>query len=167
MRRATIETHMCFECGSSITMFMPNHVEHQRLANSSRVHRHFSQTWTHMILYPTHTFQWDSRPQRATTIRYAIIRNYETLIHGANMGPNWVLTCPGGLHIGPTKLAIWELDRWVFLGGNFESHADWCSSNKKRKSWNMAVSYRNAFRWISVKLKYPSPPYQTFTPTDN
>ena len=28
-------------------------------------------------------------------------------IHGANMGPTWVLSSPGGPHVGPMKLAIW------------------------------------------------------------
>ena len=29
-------------------------------------------------------------------------------IHGANMGPIWVLPAPGGPHIGPMNLAITE-----------------------------------------------------------
>ena len=28
-------------------------------------------------------------------------------VHGANMGPTWVLSAPGGLHVGPINLAIW------------------------------------------------------------
>ena len=26
---------------------------------------------------------------------------------GANMGPTWVLSAPGGSHVGPMNLAIW------------------------------------------------------------
>ena len=28
-------------------------------------------------------------------------------VHGANMGPNWVLSAPDGPHVGPMNLAIW------------------------------------------------------------
>ena len=34
-------------------------------------------------------------------------------VHGANMGPTWVLSIPGGPHVGPMNLAI-----WVLLWGN-------------------------------------------------
>ena len=33
----------------------------------------------------------------------------DSKIHGAHMGPTWVLSAPGGPHVGPTNLAIWEL----------------------------------------------------------
>ena len=29
-------------------------------------------------------------------------------VHGANMGPTWVLSAPDGPHIGPMNLAIWD-----------------------------------------------------------
>ena len=29
-------------------------------------------------------------------------------VHGANMGPTWVLSSLGGPHVGPMKLAIWD-----------------------------------------------------------
>ena len=28
-------------------------------------------------------------------------------VHGAKMGPTWVLLAPDGPHIGPVNLAIW------------------------------------------------------------
>ena len=28
-------------------------------------------------------------------------------VHGANMGPTWVLSAPDGPHVGPMNLAIW------------------------------------------------------------
>ena len=41
---------------------------------------------------------------------YTIWRNYlsypDSKIHGANMGPTWVLSAPGGPHVGPFNLAI-------------------------------------------------------------
>ena len=29
-------------------------------------------------------------------------------IHGANVGPTWVLVAPSGPHVGHTNLAIWK-----------------------------------------------------------
>ena len=34
--------------------------------------------------------------------------NPDSKVHGANMGPTWVLSSPGGPHVGPMNLAIWE-----------------------------------------------------------
>ena len=34
--------------------------------------------------------------------------NPDSKIHGDNMGPTWVLSSPGGRHVGPMNLAIWE-----------------------------------------------------------
>ena len=31
------------------------------------------------------------------------------MVHGANMGPTWVLSAPGGSHVGPMNLAIWDI----------------------------------------------------------
>ena len=31
----------------------------------------------------------------------------ESKVHGANMGPTWVLSAPDGPHVGPMNLAIW------------------------------------------------------------
>ena len=32
----------------------------------------------------------------------------DSKVHEANMGPTWVLSTPGGPHVGPMNLAIWE-----------------------------------------------------------
>ena len=34
----------------------------------------------------------------------------DSKVYGANMGPTWVLLSPGGPHVGPMNLAIWESD---------------------------------------------------------
>ena len=36
-------------------------------------------------------------------------RNLDCKVHGANMGPSWVLPAPDGPHVGPMKLAIREI----------------------------------------------------------
>ena len=38
----------------------------------------------------------------------------DSKVHGANMGPIWVLSAPDGLHVGPTNLAI-RVIRWQLL----------------------------------------------------
>ena len=35
--------------------------------------------------------------------------NPDSKVHGANKGPNWGRQDPGGPHVGPMNLAIWEL----------------------------------------------------------
>ena len=33
----------------------------------------------------------------------------DSKVHGAKMGPTWVLSAPGGPHVGPMNLAIWAV----------------------------------------------------------
>ena len=37
----------------------------------------------------------------------------DSKVHGANMGPIWVLTAPGGFHVGLMNLSIWG--KTIFL----------------------------------------------------
>ena len=37
------------------------------------------------------------------------VTHLDSLVHGANMGPTWVLSAPDGPHVGPMKLAIREV----------------------------------------------------------
>ena len=39
-------------------------------------------------------------------VSYAVINIPDSKIHGANMGPTWVLSVPCGPHEGPMNLAI-------------------------------------------------------------
>ena len=34
--------------------------------------------------------------------------NPDSKVHGANMGPTWILSAPDGPHVCPMNLAIWE-----------------------------------------------------------
>ena len=53
------------------------------------------------------------------TIAYRLRRrNPDSNVHGANMGPTWVLSTPDGPHVGPMNVAIREV---MFMGGNFPS----------------------------------------------
>ena len=40
--------------------------------------------------------------------------NPDCKLHGAHLGPTWGRQDPGGSHIGPLKLAIWERFHWLF-----------------------------------------------------
>ena len=49
------------------------------------------------------------------------VNNPDSKVRGANMGPTWVLSAPDWPHLGPTNLAIREIDWWYpklysFLG---------------------------------------------------
>ena len=35
--------------------------------------------------------------------------NPDSKVHVANMGPTWVLSAPGGPHVGHVNLAIWDI----------------------------------------------------------
>ena len=32
----------------------------------------------------------------------------DSKVHGANMGPIWILSAPDGPHVGPMNLGIWD-----------------------------------------------------------
>ena len=36
----------------------------------------------------------------------------DSKVHGANMGPTWVLSAPDGPHVSPMNLAIWDVVHW-------------------------------------------------------
>ena len=38
----------------------------------------------------------------------------DSKVHGANMGPTWVLSAPGGSHVGPMNLAIWSVSLYTY-----------------------------------------------------
>ena len=43
----------------------------------------------------------------------------DSKVHGANMGPTWVLSAPGGPHVGPMNLAIRDVSLAVTSAGGF------------------------------------------------
>ena len=44
-------------------------------------------------------------------------------VHGANMGPIWGWQDPGGPHVGPMNLAMWNssdrIFKWIFFNENY------------------------------------------------
>ena len=39
-------------------------------------------------------------------LEQALLGSLDVPVHGANMGPTWVLSAPDGPHVGPMNLAI-------------------------------------------------------------
>ena len=44
----------------------------------------------------------------------------DSKVHGANMGPTWVLSAPDGSHVGPMNLAIRVFTYYVFITNGLE-----------------------------------------------
>ena len=73
-------------------------------------------------------FQWSSTTRWCDICgqngwRVVVIRFPDSKVHGAHMGPIWVLSAPNGPHGGPIKLAIWVAmtfrSMWVRLSTAF------------------------------------------------
>ena len=53
------------------------------------------------------TSQWNfTMPKEEIGIETRPVSIPDSKVHGANMGPTWVLSAPDGPHVGPTNLAI-------------------------------------------------------------
>ena len=44
--------------------------------------------------------------RKAVKIVTELVVHTDSKVHGANMGPTWVLSAPDGPHVGPMNLAI-------------------------------------------------------------
>ena len=72
-------------------------------------------------------------------------------VHGANVGPTWVLTAPDGPHAGPMNLAIRVGQRWLPLG--------WVSILPWMHRWEAAIHHRYPINFhAGIMSQYP--PYQ-------
>ena len=59
--------------------------------------------------YPLQRTIWINAAREFTiTSRIIVQINPHSKVHGANTGPTWVLSSPGGPHVGPINLAIRE-----------------------------------------------------------
>ena len=61
-------------------------------------------------------------------------------VHGANMGPTWVLPAPDGPHVGPTNLAIRDVLCWL--------HEVWFSTVKALVGWLDGLLVVRLFGWF-------------------
>ena len=80
----------------------------------------------HPFIYPFVDFQnyFQVSPQLKVSISlwYSYVSPVSK-VHGANMGPTWVLSAPDRCHIGPMNLAIRVCDLPVQHGGSYISSA--------------------------------------------
>ena len=44
----------------------------------------------------------------------------ESKVHGASMGPIWVLSAPDGSHVGPMNLAIKGYNKSINVSGGYD-----------------------------------------------
>ena len=59
-------------------------------------------------IFPSITIAWKNDFWINETVKHVP----ESKVHGANMGPTWVLSAPDGPHAGPMNLAIRDLMEW-------------------------------------------------------
>ena len=88
----------------------------------------------------------------ALTHRYI---NPDTKVHGANMGPIWGQQDPGGPHIGPMNIAIWEWTAIINPCPNFnrasvKSPLDWGQT----ESWDVIAFLFPYFHNKEICLLY-------------
>ena len=59
----------------------------------------------------------------------------DSKVHGANIGPTWVLPTPDGPHVGPMNLAIREVTAFCIL---LIIRGNWCSGGEA--SWSICLN---------------------------
>ena len=79
--------------------------------------------------------------------RWPLSLNPDNKVHGANMGPIWVLSAPDGPHVGPMNLVIrefYEFSVWL-QNGALSCHRSTASSSEIRlHTWKWTqTSVRN------------------------
>ena len=91
---------------------------------------------------------WDEYFTERTQI--VPIKTPDKKIYGANMGPTWVLSAPGGPHVGLMNLAIWDIAQ---CHGMFLSAWHWQWSNIR---WihktDLNCPHRQATMWLLLKF---------------
>ena len=78
----------------------------------------------------------------------------DSKVHGANMGPTWVLSAPDGPHVGRINLVIRDHKWSVFLRYNH-----WTNNSRVTCTENGDVSwYQLCFSWWHLRLSQRQPP---------
>ena len=84
----------------------------------------------------------------------------DSKVHGANVGPTWVLSVPGGPHAGLMNLAIWVINRARASTGSsnitmrLTLHPQWTSIKKGQKCRPLIFSLTSAWTswWTTDEL---------------
>ena len=87
-----------------------------------------------------------SKQDIALVVTVVSLTNPDSKVHGANMGPTWVLSAPDGPHVGPMNLAIWE---GSVMQKAFHCHGArrWISLMKGQ--WYRALMFPLMLAWTS------------------
>ena len=73
----------------------------------------------------------------------------DSKVHGANMGPVWGRQDPGGPHVGPMNLAIWDYTQYCTRYGNA------CKNTKpNRRSHLIKCNQRHALYWHTIRTMW-------------
>ena len=63
-------------------------------------------------------------------------------VHGANMGPTWVLSAPDGLHVGPMNLALRVFQVIHYLLWRYR-YLIWLNTGVSNVIYDIMISYRS------------------------
>ena len=83
----------------------------------------------------------------------------DSKVHGANMGPTWVLSAPDGPHVGPMNLAIGVVERvplsgqWTQLAPTRHFHLGMSTKECWKKSDNCILHYHKFYSDVLISIK--------------
>ena len=104
--------------------------------------------WICLWFYPRESLSNLERCRKRCEIGIAPIwRTPDSKVHGANMGPTWVLSAPDGPHVGPMNLVIrdgltkdGQMDKHYFCRFRSALRWEWMEENTGRlQPWPMAT----------------------------
>ena len=96
----------CVELTLDITRFQRTRYSTHDKDDKSRKNMGLALNSSFDTAYPP---PWEKWPQDIESVLVFL----DNKVHGANMGPTWVLSAPDGSHVGPTNLAIRDPFLWL------------------------------------------------------
>ena len=60
-------------------------------------------------VYPNSASILNLTKRQLTSAAFLVDESPDNKVHGANMGPTWVLSAQGGPHVDPMNFAIWVI----------------------------------------------------------
>ena len=83
----------------------------------------------------------------------------DSKVHGANMGPTWVLSSPGGPHVGPMNIAIREYHVVLPISANTGLDTGLCcltTTGPYPNQWRLIIIWLlrniNIFQWNFIQV---------------
>ena len=94
---------------------------------------------------------WKITPIGNTWLKHIPTSN----VHGANMGPIWVLSAPGGSHVGPINLAMRDINHIINFATPLVDHIFWILAIEdavRAKGWYCIWHSLYAMKYIQYRL---------------